>query len=354
MEQKYIVSDNRIVQEDIEIVAEQCDFSHIKNKTFFITGSTGLIGSQIIRLLVYLNHTKELNANIIALIRSNEKAEKKFGMLFYDKSITWLCGDIQTIPNIEDSIDYIIHGASVTSSQDFIHKPVETIDIAFCGTRTVLDLAIRKHVKSVVYLSSMEVFGVTDNRLQDVKEEDYGYIDILNPRSSYSESKRLCECLCASFFSEYKLPVKIARLTQTLGTEIDINDSRVTAQFIRSVKEKKDIVLKTEGKTRRPIVYIRDALSAILLILVKGENGAAYTVANTRTTQTIRATAEMIAHVIAKDTIKVTFDINVPKEYAPNLNLNLNLNTDRLEKLGWKSTVDLQEAYERIINSIQL
>ena len=295
---------------------------------------------------MYLNKTENYNVKIFALIRNKEKAEKIFGEHSHNDNINWVIGDIQSF-SLSDTADYIIHGASVTSSQDFLHKPVETISTALYGTQRILETAKKLQVKSVVYLSSMEVFGITDARLQEVRESDYGYIDILNPRSSYSEGKRMCECLCAGYAAEYDVPVKIARLTQTLGAGINYNDTRVAAQFMRSVIENKDIVLKTEGKTRRPIVYISDAVSGILTVLLKGKNGESYTVANRNTVATIRETAEMIAHTIAKDKIKVVFDIDVPKEYAPNLNLNLN--TDKLESLGWKACIGLEDAYRRMI-----
>lgn len=341
-------SKNTILLEDIRQVVQSVDLSALKNSSVFITGATGLIGSFIIRVLLYLNQTEQYNIKIIALIRNKEKAQKIFGTDSVDKNIHWIIGDIQSF-SLFDTADYIIHGASVTSSQDFLHKPVETISTALYGTQRILETAKELQVKSVVYLSSMEVFGITDTRLQEVKESDYGYIDILNPRSSYSEGKRMCECLCAGYAAEYDVPVKIARLTQTLGAGINYNDTRVAAQFMRSVLENKDIVLKTEGKTRRPIVYISDAVSGILTILLKGKNGESYTVANRNTVATIRETAEMIAHTIAKDKIKVVFDIDVPKEYAPNLNLNLNLNTDKLESLGWKACIGLEDAYRRMI-----
>lgn len=339
---------NTILLEDIRQVVQSVDLSDLKNSSVFITGATGLIGSFIIRVLLYLNQTEQYNTKIIALIRDKEKAQKIFGSDSIDKNIHWVIGDIQSF-SLSDTADYIIHGASVTSSQDFLHKPVETISTALYGTQRILETAKELRVKSVVYLSSMEVFGITDTRLQEVKESDYGYIDILNPRSSYSEGKRMCECLCAGYVTEYNVPVKIARLTQTLGAGINYNDTRVAAQFMRSVIENKDIVLKTEGKTRRPIVYISDAVSGILTILLKGKNGESYTVANRNTIATIRETAEMIAHTIAKDKIKVVFDIDVPKEYAPNFNLNLN--TDKLESLGWKACIGLEDAYRRMIDS---
>lgn len=340
---------NNILLQDIQQVVRSVDLSELKNSSIFVTGATGLLGSFIIRVLLYLNKTENYNVQIFALIRNKEKAEKIFGEYSHNDNINWIIGDIRNFI-IKENIDYIIHGASVTSSQDFLHKPVETISTALYGTERILEISKKLKPKSVVYLSSMEVFGVTDTRLEEVKESDYGYIDILNPRSSYSEGKRLCECLCASYASEYGVPVKIARLTQTLGAGIDYNDSRVAAQFMRSVIENKDIVLKTEGKTRRPIVYISDAVSGIFTVLLRGQSGESYTVANKKTIATIRETAEMISHNIAQDKIKVVFDIDVPKEYAPNLNLNLN--TDKLESLGWTAQIDLEESYRRMIESV--
>jgi dTDP-glucose 4,6-dehydratase len=267
--------------------------------------------------------------------------------------IQFIKNDVTEKIKIKNSIDYIIHGASITASKIFVDNPVETIDIAVNGTRNMLEFAKEKKVKGFVYLSSMEVFGVTDDRLKEIKENDYGYIDILNPRSSYSESKRICECMCACFAHEYALPVKIARLTQTLGVGVDYNDSRVAAQFARSVIENKDIVLNTEGKTLRPILYTRDAITGIIAVLLKGKNGEAYTIANKSTAISIRETAEMVAQKIANNSIKVIFNINIPSEYVPNLNLNLNLNTDKIESLGWKAEIGLEEAYRRMIKSMK-
>ncbi|MDR0348291.1 MAG: hypothetical protein LBH90_02205, partial [Tannerella sp.] len=96
-----------------------------------------------------------------------------------------------------------------------------------------------------------------------------------------------------------------------------------------------------------------DALAGIFTVLLKGQNGEAYTVANKATAITIRETAEMIIERIADNKIKLVFDIDVPAEYAPNLNLNLNLNTMKLESLGWKAEVGIEEAYRRMIESMR-
>ena len=345
------MTQNKILLEDFAEVAKNYDFSTLKNSSVFITGSTGLLGSQLVLFLDYLNQTQEYGIKINALVRSKEKVERVFGEAF--ERVNCIYGDVLNLPEISKSIDYVIHGASITSSKSFVEKCVETIDIAVNGTMNLLRFAKEKKVKSFVYLSSMEVFGITDGK-GEVREKDLGYIDVLNPRSSYMESKRMCENLCACFASEYNVPVKMIRLTQTLGAGIDYNDTRVAAYFARCVLEKTDIMLKTKGETKRPILYTSDAISAILTVLLKGENAQVYTAANPETFVTIRDTAEMIVEKIAHNEIKLSFDIKeVPAEYAPNLNLNLNLNVDKLCSFGWKPVVGLQESYERLIEGMR-
>lgn len=335
-----------ILEEDFSSLKKTFDFSPLKNSSVFVTGATGLLGSQILLFLDFLNRTESFSMKLIGLIRKEEKAKNVFGERF--QYITFITGDVLNLPEIPQRIDYIIHGASVTSSMDFVGKPVETIDVAVNGTMNILRLAQTKAVKSMVYLSSMEVFGITPPDKMTVSEADYGYIDILATRSSYPESKRLCECLCHSFAKEYSLPIKIARLTQTLGAGIDYNDTRVAAQFARAVIEGHDIVLKTPGATKRPVIYTSDAVSAVLTVLLKGSDGQAYTIANEDTFCTIRETAEMVVSEIAKNKIKLVFDIkDVPHEYAPDLNLNLD--TSLLRLLGWSPQVGLLQAYQRMI-----
>jgi nucleoside-diphosphate-sugar epimerase len=197
----------------------------------------------------------------------------------------------------------------------------------------------------------MEVFGAVDESSTEIKENDYGYIDILNPRSSYSESKRMCECLCSCFTKEYNMPIKIARLAQIVGPGTGRNDNRAPAQFSWSVIRNEDIILKTRGKTLRPSIYTRDAVTGIYTLLIKGKNGESYNLANKKTSASISDTANMIANAISENAIKVIYKIDEHTPYAPDLYLKLN--TDKIEALGWKAEVDLEEAYRRMIQSLQ-
>lgn len=316
-----------------------------KNSTVMVTGATGLIGSQVVSALL------SAGAKVIALVRNREKAEKIFAE--YKSGINYLVQDILEPISTDLSPDFIIHTANSTSSKSFKEQPVETINSIIAGTRNVLEYSKNlKNLKGIVYLSSMEVYGQTDfDKVEPLKEEELGYIDISNPRNSYPEGKRLAECLCKSYAEEYKLPVKIARLTQIIGTGIDYNDNRVFAQFARSVAEGKDIVLHTKGETVRSYCYVTDLVSALLVILEKGENGECYNVANTDTACSIREMAEMLTEEYKTSKLVFELDNENNNFYLPKIKTVLD--TAKLKSLGWSAKVDLKEMYSRLIVSMR-
>ena len=149
----------------------------------------------------------------------------------------------------------------------------------------------------------MEQYGVPSDAEQIMTEDKTGFIDHLNVRSSYSESKRLCECLCVSYAKEYDVDVKIARLAQTVGAGALLTDNRMPMQFARAVVENKDIELHTEGNSISNFVYSTDAIVGILTILTKGVRGEAYNVCNDTDSRSVREIAELVASDVANGRI---------------------------------------------------
>lgn len=137
------------------------------------------------------------------------------------------------------------------------------------------------------------------DKTDKVDENDCGIIDIMNARSCYPMGKRMAENLCFNYFYQYGLPVKIARLAQTFGAGILETDNRVFAQFARSVINKKNIVLHTDGSSIGNYCYSADAILGLILILLNGTNGQAYNVVNEESTMTIRQMAELVATRVA-------------------------------------------------------
>ena len=336
---------NPYLIEDFKRIGLAFESYGLVNQTILVTGATGLIGSIIVRAAIYYNENHVNRVNIIAMARNREKVESIFAE--NTKGVRFVYQDICDVISCDIKCDYIIHTANPTISKQFITSPVEVIECIYGGTKRVLDYAKESAVKGVVYLSSMEVFGIVDVDRR-VSEQELGYIDIHSVRSSYSEGKRLAECMCNSYAKEYDVPVRIARLAQTFGAGVLPGEGRVFAQFVKNTKNSKDIVLHTMGKSIGNYVYTGDAIDAILLLLTRGIPGEAYTVANEKNTMTILELAQTVVNVIGNDTSQIVFDIPDDNQYGYAPDTKLKLSSKKIEGLGWKPFVDMKEAIVRM------
>lgn len=338
-----------VLQKDIEYVISDNTISwqKLKGATVLITGATGLIGGALCHVLRCADKKYSLGLFIICLGRNYVKLK-----FLEEEGISDLllnCDIIHEFSNdgIPDKIDYIFHCAAVTKSSEMISNPVGVISSSINGTENILRYSAKCSCKGFLYLSSMEVYGQTD--LLEVNEKDLGYIDLLNIRSCYPESKRLCETLCISYMKQYGVPVKIARLAQTFGAGTPKDDTRVFAQFARSAINQNDILLRTDGSSRGNYCYLSETISGLLYIMLNGINGEVYNVANPSASCTILEMAEMVANDISGNIRVVIEDNNLLKSsiYAPKTGHRLI--ADKLKSLGWDPKIGIKEMYERLI-----
>lgn len=330
---------SNILEEDLKYISNfDLPFEKMKGKRVLVTGATGLIGVSIVRSLLAIG-----DIEVIALVRNQEKAKNIYGDLLRGCLKLYISNIVDEIKMV-DTIDYIFHCASITTSKLMIEKPVETIMTSLEGTKNVLNFAREKECKSIVYISSMEVYGAF-NESKVIKEEEMGFINPLKVRSNYPECKRMCENMCIAYFYEYGVPVKIARLAQTFGAGILPGENRIFAQFAKSVIDGKDIILHTEGKSEGNYCYTRDCMTGLLTILLKGKNGEAYNVSNPETHTNIAGMAELVAKKIAKNKIKVIYDISETNIFGYANDTKMKLNSDKLQNLGWYPSVGLEESY---------
>lgn len=340
-----------ILKMDICDALSDCNipWSELRNSTILVTGATGVIGGILVRVLSAANKQFDLKLRLLAHGRNRKKGET----LAQNLNLEFIGGDIQhPIPlfDIVNKIDCIFHCAAITNSAGMVNKPVDVMVTAIDGTRNMLELACGKHCREFVYLSSMEVYGSVVQR--EVCENDIGYLDLLSPRSSYPESKRVCEALCRAYQEQYGLSVKIARLARTFGagTPNNENDMRVANQFARKALMGEDIELHTSGHSIANCCYTSDAARALLTILLKGEAGEAYNIANPDASMTVCEMANIVADEVCGGGIKVT--VNVPKDitrrgYAPDVNYVLNV--DKMNKLGWFPKYGICDMYRRML-----
>ena len=316
----------------------------LKDSSILITGATGLIGSYICRFLNFLNIKNNLNIKIYAAAR-NENAVKELNI----ESINYVKYDMNDDSiSLDSKIDYVIHTASPTQSAYFVSNPVETINIAIKSLNTVLSFSKDKNVKGMVFLSSMEVYGICTKDIM-LNENDYYPIDINNVRNSYSEGKRILECLACSYNKEYDVPVKIVRLCQTFGPGIKENDNRVFAQFAKKAANKEDIILNSKGDTKRSYCSIPDCINGIFYVLLNGQSGESYNLASDDSYIDILTLCKYFSEFSG-----VKHIIDIPKTnnniYLPTIRFGLS--TDKIKKLGYKSVMTVKESSELLYKSI--
>lgn len=343
-----------ILQQDLKDICEAdiIPWDSFSGRSFLISGATGLIGKNVIKALLYANERRKLGIKILAMVRNKEKAFSVFKDCIQDPALEFVFGNIEEMPQISQEIDHIIHGASQTSSRAFVDKPVETIETALKGTENLLKLGESKKIKGMVYLSSMEVYGYPQKG-HKVTETDCGAISPLDIRNSYPLSKLMCEGICRAYAAEYGVPVSMIRLTQTFGPGVMADDKRIFGYFSQCVRNKEDIVLKTKGETQRSYLYTADAVTAILLLLLKGKTGEAYNAADESTYCSIAEMADMIA---GRWGLKVCY---MPDNKEKNAYLNtlyMDLDTAKLKDLGWKllgGGKTVTQMFERMIGAME-
>lgn len=314
---------------------------------YLITGATGYVGSMLIQHLL----EQDWNNRIIALVRNRQKAKRMLGSRV-DIVKTDLTGDTLA-EKIPVACDYIIHCASITNSAEMASHPVEVIESIVNTTQNILEFARRISIKSMVYLSSMEVYGQIDcSNGHRVTEKELGDVELFSVRSCYPLGKRMAEHICYCYFREYGVPVKIARLAQTFGRGVLSSDRRVFVQFAGAVRDGKDIVLHTKGRSMGNYCGIDDVVKGIMTILEYGMDGEAYNVVNEKNTMTIRQMAELVAERVAGGRIGVTCDLSEGDQHGYAPDTGLCLSSGKLEGLGWQAEQLLTDMYRDVLESI--
>ena len=342
---------NAILEQDVEQFALRFALKdELRGKTVAVTGATGLLGACMVRCLLALNRQQGLGLRVLAVVRNTAKAEAMFGK--QDAALAFYAYDFSAneVFNPTEKIDFIVHFASPTASKYFVEYPVETMVTVFNGTKNLLDYARTNRTQSVLLASSLEVYGTITDDSTPLTEEAQGYLDPMAVRSSYPMAKRAAETLCHDYAKEYGTHAKVARLAQTFGAGVAQDDTRVFAQFARSVIKGEDIVMHTKGELCRSYCYTTDAIAAMLYILLRGKDGEAYNVANETTYISIKDMATFLTETFNPH-VKVVVELKENMGYSPTTKLRLS--TDKVRQLGWTPQYDLQEMFHRLIESLK-
>ncbi|MFT8982495.1 NAD-dependent epimerase/dehydratase family protein [Oenococcus sp.] len=343
---------NPILKQDIlELISKNKDlFADFQGRTVLISGATGLVGSYLSKTFALYNLQFKGNIKILCLIRDYEKAKKIFGPLY--NSFSFIQHDIRDSIQVNQSIDYIFHTASVTASDNIIHFPIETLDTLYLGTKNLLELAKQKHAQ-FLYFSSMEAYGITDPSLKVIHESDLGYVNLNNVRSIYPEGKRACELLTSAYAKEYGMQTYNVRLAQTFGAGTAFNETRIFADFAHKALKGEPLVIQSTGKTVGNYVDTRDVVTGALSILSKGIIGETYNLANEELSMTIYDMSKLVSQVLSggKSRVIIMNDVNFSKKFPPDTMMRLD--STKLRRIGWAPTGSFENMLKKMVSSWQ-
>lgn len=372
-----------IVAEDVaRIVAAELPWQEFSGANVLISGAAGFLPAYLVETLVHLNRTVlEKPARIVALVRNAARARERLGPLMDSGEVELLVRDVRepfgeslvaAAPSVEDEDpwqseagrremgempvvvreperwDFIVHAASQASPRYYASDPVGTLEANVLGTRNLLELARRSGTRGFLYFSSGDVYGISRELERVTAERDYGWLDPMDVRSCYGESKRMGETMCVAWAKQYGVPVKVVRPFHTYGPGMRLDDGRVFADFVRDILNGGPIQMFSDGRARRCFCYLGDAAEAFFRVLLTGGVGEAYNVANAAGEASI---AELAALLGGEFGLEVVRRDQPDANYVPSPIPFTRPSTAKLEALGWKATTGILDGFRRTVAS---
>lgn len=348
------LTENQIVWEDLEmIVAEHRHWDFFRNQTVLVTGAGGLLASYLVRALLRASDCLNLNMKLTCLLRSVQSAESRLKPWLHQPNLNLIYGSAETYPFGQlEPHSIVVHAASYASPRAYNRDPVGTLLPNSVGTVQLCEQARRWGSLRLLFFSSSEVYGV--NSKEQLGELDYGYLDPNTVRSCYAESKRMGETTCRAYAHQYDLSSTCARIFHTYGPQMNLEDGRVFADFVRDALKGQSIALASAGTARRCFCYLADATSAFLQLLVKGAPGEAYNLANPHAETSILDLARLIGGLVEPklEVCSVDPDLAKPGYVVSTVPRSLP-SIAKLQALGWQPTTDLESGFRRTLLSYQ-
>jgi UDP-glucuronate decarboxylase len=349
-----MIESNSIIQSDLEqIVISDLPWTGLSDMTVLITGGSGFLASYLVKSLLEASDQYNLNLKLICVVRSLNSVKARLTDYLTHPGLNIVVQDIsRPFPTDFPAANAIIHSASQASPRYYGLDPVGTLMANTVGTVHLLNHAVKCQSTNFLFFSSGEVYGVQSDPDLLVTEDDYGYVDPLDVRSCYAESKRVGETMCTAWSEQYGLHTTVVRPFHTYGPNIALDDGRVFADFVADVVARHDIVLKSDGLAQRPFCYISDATVGFLTVLLKGKTAEAYNVANPNAEISIRNLAHVVADLLPERAVKVRFDISTDKKsYLKSPISRQRPCIDKISQLGWTPKIGISEGFERTIQS---
>ena len=302
--------------------------------TVLITGAAGFIGSHLCDYFISKNY------KVIGIDNLITGDLKNISQLRSNKNFEFKKIDINQNFKIEKTIDFILHFASPASPIDYLKIPLETLRVGSVGTENVLKIALKNSAR-ILIASTSEVYG--DPLVHPQPEEYFGNVDPVGPRGVYDEAKRFQEALTTAYYTFYGLDIRIARIFNTYGSRMRVNDGRAIPAFMGQVLRGESLTVFGDGSQTRSFCYIDDMVEGIYKLLHSNYTKP-MNLGNPEEISLIDFAKEIIAMGGADN--KIVFKplpVNDPVKRKPDI-------TKAMKILNWKPLVSRKKGLENAFN----
>ncbi|MEN8252933.1 MAG: NAD-dependent epimerase/dehydratase family protein, partial [Patescibacteria group bacterium] len=259
--------------------------------TILIAGGAGFIGSHLSEFCLDKNFKVMV---IDSLITGREENIKK---LHKNKNFSFIKADISKsdFPKhlTNNNFSHIFHLASPASPPKYQAKPIETMHANSVGTENLLKIA-KKQNSRFVFASTSEVYG--DPQVHPQTESYWGNVNSFGPRSCYDEAKRYGEAICYTYLNKFDLDIRIARIFNTYGPNMDPADGRVVSNFINQIIKNKPISIYGDGSQTRSFCYVSDMVEGLWKLAIENVKGEIINIGNP-VERTVLETAKLIKKI---------------------------------------------------------
>ncbi|MFN7182212.1 MAG: UDP-glucuronic acid decarboxylase family protein [Planctomycetota bacterium] len=233
-------------------------------ESVLLTGAAGFIGSHLVDFLL------EKGYKVYGIDNFLTSSLDNINHNLNSSNFKFINADISERLNFEEKVDYVLHFASPASPKDYLKYPIQTLKVGALGTLNALGIA-RKNNAKFLLASTSEVYG--DPLIHPQPETYYGNVNPIGPRGVYDEAKRFAESLSFAYHRQHKMNIKVARIFNTYGERMRLDDGRVIPSFISSALKNQPLIIYGDGKQTRCFCYISDLIKGIYQFMLSDYSG---------------------------------------------------------------------------------